>query len=174
LEGSYNVSGTVDFVVVDGNHWPSADQEQYLVSHWTGDGGYRINWSDQGASLESGLYGPYTMNSTEVVDVFDVWFYANQPLGISVIPGGSNNADLAVKLFRSTPGSSTTWHQSRGEAIRTGDDSTSPSARESISYWNQSGSGDYLGLVVYSKSNAAAQYYVQITDLRVYLPLLLK
>jgi hypothetical protein len=174
LEGSYNVSGTVDFVVVDGNHWPSADQEQYLVSRWTGDGGYRLSWSNQGTTLEPGLYGPYTMNSSEVVNVFDVWFYANQPLGIAVIPGESNSADLGVKLFRSVSGTATTWHQSRGEAIRTGDDSTTPDTTERVSYWNQGNPNDYLGLVVYSKSNAAAQYYVQITDLRVYLPLLLK
>ncbi|HTP10814.1 MAG TPA: S8 family serine peptidase, partial [Anaerolineae bacterium] len=90
LEGSYNVSGTVDLITVDGNHWPSANEEQYLVTNFDGDGGYRLNWSDQGITLFPGLYGPFTMGSSEVVKVFDVWFYAGQPLGISVIPGGSN------------------------------------------------------------------------------------
>jgi hypothetical protein len=172
LEGSYAVSGTVDFVVVDGNHWSSADQEQYLVSRWTGDGGYRINWSNQGTALGPGLYGPYTMGSSEVVKVFDVWFYANQPLRISVIPGGGNSADLGVKLFRSDSAAPTTWRQNREQALRTGDASTSPGATERVTYWNQGNPNDYLGLVVYSKSNAAAQYYIQVTDLRVYLPLI--
>jgi hypothetical protein len=172
LEGSYSISGTVDFIVVDGNHWPSANQEQYLVSNWAGDGGYRISWSNQGTALIPGLYGPYTMGSSEVVNVFDVWFYANQPLGISVIPGGGNGADLGVELFRSDSGSSGTWHQNRGEAIRTGDASTSPGATERVTYWNQGNPNDYLGLVVYSKSNATAQYYIQVADLRVYLPLI--
>jgi hypothetical protein len=174
LEGSYALSGTVDFITVDGNHWPSADQEQYWVYNFTGNGGYRASWSNQGIVLQPGLYGPYTMGASEVVDVFDVWFYADQPLKISVIPGGGNASDLGVSLFRSNPASSNTWHQSPGEAIRTGDASTASGATESLIYWNQGNPNDYLGLVVFSKSNATAQYYVRVEDLRVYLPAILK
>ena len=47
LTGSY--SGTsIDYIVVDGNHWPSSDQEQYLIYNFSGDGGYYSNWSNQG------------------------------------------------------------------------------------------------------------------------------
>ena len=174
LEGSYALSGTVDFIAVDGNHWPAADQEQYLVTNYAGDGGYRLSWSNQGTMLEPGLYGPFTMGSYEVVNVFDVWIHANQPLQISVIPGGSNASDLGIKLFRSDSASSATWHQNRSEAIRTGDAFTSTNATESVTYWNQGNPNDYLGLVVYSKTNATAQYYVRVEDLRVFLPLLLR
>jgi hypothetical protein len=174
LEGSYNLSGTVDLIAVDGNHWPSADQEQYRVNNFSGDGGYRINWSNQGMVLHPGLYGPFTMDSSRVVSVFDVWFYANQPLGISVIPDSGNAADLGVKLFRSNSANSATWHQSMSEAIRTGDSSSSPGATERVSYWNQGNPNDYLGLAVYSKTNATARYYVRVQDLRVYLPFIRK
>jgi hypothetical protein len=174
LEGSYYVSGTVDFIAVDGNQWPSADQEQYRVYNFAGDGGYRVSWSNQGLVLSPGWYGPFSMSSSEVVNVFDTWFYANQPLRISVIPGGSNASDLGVKLFRSNPASAATWYQNRSEAIRTGDDSTSSGATERVIYWNQGNPSDYLGLVVYSKTDATAQYYVLVEDLRVYLPFIRK
>jgi hypothetical protein len=75
-------------------------------------------------------------------------------------------------LFRSDSAAPTTWRQNREQALRTGDASTSPGATERVTYWNQGNPNDYLGLVVYSKSNAAAQYYIQVTDLRVYLPLI--
>ena len=62
---------SIDYIVVDGNHWPSSDQEQYLIYNFSGDGGYYSNWSNQGLLLHPpGIYGPYAFGSNETVKVF--------------------------------------------------------------------------------------------------------
>jgi len=68
-------SSRVDFIAVDGNHWPSADYEAYHVYNYSGDGGYDVSWSNQGGYIPGpGIYGPYMFTSNEVVKVFDIVF----------------------------------------------------------------------------------------------------
>jgi hypothetical protein len=172
LRGSYALSGTVDFLVTDGNHWPSGNQEQYLVNHFLGTGGYYINWSNPGIVLTPGLYGPYSMG-TAVVRVYDVWVTPRQTLRISVIPTAGNQADLAARLFQSSSGSSASWAQDDGMAVRVADSSVLTSATESLIYPYSGASSDYLGLVVSNKSNASGQYYIYVEQV-LYLPLIMK
>lgn len=169
LSGSTSTS-PVDFIVVDGNHWPKENQEQYIVNRFSGDGGYYVNWSNQGKLLLPGFYGPFTMGSSTVLKVYDILFLAYQPLKISVIPGGSNAADLGVRLFKSDPGTSSTWYRSKSQAVRIADASTLTGATERLTYFHTGNTYDYLGLVVYSNSNASAQYYILVEDLRVFVP----
>ena len=172
LRGSYAVSGTIDFLVTDGNHWPSGNQEQYLVSHFSGTGGYYINWSNPGILLTPGLHGPFSMG-TAVVRVYDVYFGSRQTSKISIIPTVGNQADLAARLFQSSSGSSTSWAQDDGMAVRVADSSVLTSATESLVYSYPGASSDYLGLVVSNKSNASGQYYIYVQQFA-YLPLILK
>jgi hypothetical protein len=172
LRGSYAVSGTVDFLVVDGNHWPPGNQEQYLVTNSAGDGGYHINWSNPGLVVLPGLYGPYSMGGA-VVRVYDVYFGPQQTLKISIIPTTGNQTDLAAWLFQSSSGNSASWAQDEGMAVRVADSSVLTSATESLVYPYQGTSSDYLGLIVSNKSNASGQYYIYVEQF-LYLPLIMK
>jgi hypothetical protein len=172
LESSSAGGSYVDFIAVDGNHWPSGDQEQYFISLWTGTGGYRVSWSNLGEYLYTyGWYGPYSMTSAQVVKVFDVWFGANQQKQIQIVPTGSNATNLGVVLFQSDGASSPTWHKNRFEYSAISDKSTAPSYTENFMYKNTSGSSDYLGLVVYSNDYAYGQFYILISQ-PVYTPLI--
>ncbi len=174
LRISNALTGTVDFMTVDGNQWPAANQEQYVVSNYSGNGGYGLSWSNLGQNLfTSGLYGPYSMSNNEVVKVFDVYFRANKALHISVIPTISNTTDLAMYLFRSNPADASTWAQARGDQVASADASTVPTATEQLRYSYTSSSADYLGLVVISKQTATGQFYIRVEE-QLFLPLILK
>lgn len=174
LNGSYALSGTVDFIAVDGNHWPAGNQEQYLVYNFQGDGGYRINWSNQGQLLAGpGLYGPFAMGSSEVVKVFDVYFRAHQELDISLIPAGGSQNDLGMELFRSVAATPATWTRARFTGVASADASTAPAAIEHLIYRSPATINDYLGLVVYGKQNLSAQFYV-LVRVRAFAPAVFK
>lgn len=166
-------ANAVDFVVVDGNHRSSSLPEHYRVNRYNGSGGYSLSWSDPGLGLSSGLYGPYSLNSDNVVKVFDVGFSGNRGKRISAIPITNTN-DLAMELFVSNSGGSSTWTQGRGFGVRSADAYGVGYGVEQLTYRLPSSSFDWLGLVVYSKAEAPAQFYVLVEDLNVYLPALLK
>lgn len=85
-------SGQVDLIMVDGNHRPSNQPEHYRVNTYSGTGSYAVNWSNPGIGLVNpGWYGPYSMSASEVVRVFDVWFYGYQSKRIWVVPSASTN-----------------------------------------------------------------------------------
>jgi hypothetical protein len=91
LTESHAITGSVDFIAVDGNHWPEVDQEQYAVTHEQGTGGYRVNWSNRGVTLTTlGWHGPYTLTHQEVVAAFDAFFAANQLRQITLEPTENN------------------------------------------------------------------------------------
>jgi len=172
LKASTYGTGSVDFVVVDGNHWSSSAMEHYHVRHYSGSGGYDINWSNLGQGLfQPGVYGPFTISSSQVVKVFDVFFYANQPRQVTIIPAAANAADLAVELFKSSSGTPATHYSSRGYGVVLSDASTSPAYKEKISY--ESTESDWLGLVVFSKQSAYAQFYIYISH-AAYLPAIMR
>lgn len=170
---AYSASAAaVDYIVVDGNHWPSANLEHYRVDHWSGTGGYKLSRSNQGVLIPGpGWYGPFSMGSVEVVKVFDVWFLPMKSKRIQIVPTGANAADLGVALFRSMPADSATWSQGRLAAQTTGDASTSASQIEEVKYLFPGGTTDFLGLVVYSKTSNPAQFYIYVSDLSVFIPL---
>jgi len=166
LANSTYGGSVVDFIAVDGNHWLSSNLEHYRIRHWSGAGGYYLNRSNPGISfIGPGTYGAYTIPADQVVKVYDVyWFGPMQGKRIQIIPGAGNAADLGVALFRSDPGQAASWEQGRGGAVRTSDASTSPSAVEEISYLHV-GPSDWLGLVVFSNTQANAEFYINITDI---------
>ncbi len=173
LAVSTQISGLVDLIAVDGNHWPSANLEYYRVNQFAGSGGYRASRSNLGAALGNpGTYGPYSMGSDEVVKVFDVYFQARQGRRISIVPTGSNATDLAAALFRSTGGTSSTWAQGLSSAQKIANASATPSFTERLSYLHNQTAADWLGLVVYSNQNATGQFHIVIEDIpRAHLPI---
>lgn len=175
LNAAYGAGDTVDFIAVDGNHWPTGKAEHYLVYNYIGTGGYRVNWSNQGQLLaQPGRYGPFAMTSSEVVKIFDVWFKARQGLQIVLQPTGSNLADLGMQLFRSDGATAATWTKARGQSVAAIDQSPAPDAVERLSYKTDAVAADYLGLVVYSKTNAGAQFYLLVLETGMYLPVTLR
>lgn len=173
LEYSGAGPSAVDLIAVDGNHWPSANQEQYVVDlYGSGTGGYRVSYSNQGDYLGwYGWYGPYSMNSAEVVKVFDIYVAANAQMQIQIVPTTSNLTDLAVRLFKSDAAVSSTWHKTRYEYEILSDKSTTPSFVENFIYKNPTASFDYFGLVVSSNLYAYGQFYILISQ-PVYTPLI--
>jgi hypothetical protein len=155
----------VDFIASDGNHYgSSAVMDHYHIDHWSGTGGYRVNWSNLGVALGSfGVYGPYSMTSSETVKVFDLLFNAGQQKIIQIIPTGANAADLGIALLKSDAADANTWHRRRSQAVASADASVTTSFMEKISYQFTGPSADYLGLVVYSNTNSPAQFYIYVS-----------
>jgi hypothetical protein len=172
VTGSAYGKGYSDFIVADGNHRDSSVVEQYRVSYWAGgSSGYSVSRSVLGLAIISpGLYGPYTMSSSEVVKAFDVWFTAGATRRIAVVPGPSNANDLGLALFKSDSGSSATWIKSRGTATVARDAYTTTTTVESLAYQN-TGAADWLGLVVHGRNIASSQFYVLVMDYAVFLPM---
>jgi hypothetical protein len=172
LANSAYGAGEVDFTVVDGNHRLSVLPEHYRVYRFAGSGGYDLSWSNLGISLlNPGLYGPYSMDSSEVVKVFDVRFTAGETRRISVIPTSGTN-DLAVELFRSDGGSPATWTQGRSESVASADAYGIGMDIERLKH--TASSSDWLGLVVFTRNQASASFYILVEDLKVFLPVVLK
>ena len=165
---------SVDYITVDGNHWPSSDSEEYVVRNYSGDGGYRTTFSNPGIILSgTGFYGPYTMGSANVVMVFDAKFYADDIKRIMIIPD-NNYSDLGARLYRSYSSDPDSWTRNKSSSVATADTSTTPDSTESMIYSYDGTSMDYLGLVVYSKDYASARFYIYYGPNAAYLPLILK
>jgi hypothetical protein len=165
LASSMYGTGAVDFTVVDGNHWNPSAEEFYVISRYSGTGGYNVSWSNLGYYLSTGgTYGPFALSSSEVVKVFDINFDNNRAKRIQIVPAASNAADLAVELFQSTSGAASTYTQSHGMGVARSDISTSPSQVEQLMYADTE-ANDYLGLVVYSKTQAVGSFYVVVEDM---------
>lgn len=171
LKSSAYGTGQVDYIAVDGNHRLSTLPEHYRVSHFSGTGGYTVGWANPGIALTTrGLYGPYTMSASEVVKVFDVRFGAGQGRRISIIP--TTAVDLGVELLRSQSPSAVIFR--RGEGVRYADAYGAVITPERLSYLHPATASDWLGLVVFKKSSTAVTFYVEIKDLTVFLPLMLR
>ena len=171
VNSSTYAAGVVDFIAVDGNR-RGTTPEFYRVSNFTGNGGYNVNWSSQGLGLYSqGLYGPYNIGSLETVKVFDVYFNAGQSRQILVIPTASNGTDLGMALYQSNPADSSTWARRRSQAVAISDVSTANSAVEQVVFKNTLVTA-WHGLVVFNNGGGSGQFYILVSDLKLYLPLI--
>jgi hypothetical protein len=168
LQGSLSTSA-VDFVLIDGNHAPSGSYYA-TVSAYAGTGDYSLEHASSTTDLGSGTYGPYIMTANSVVRIWDIYFAQNQRRTVSVRPI-TGAADLGVSLFDSDSASPTSWYQGRGQAIATAD-ANGAGLGETLVYMN-TGSADWMGLVVYNKSSAAITFYLNV-DLKVFLPIVVK
>jgi hypothetical protein len=163
VDDSSTFISSVDFVTVDGNHWPSSTAEHYRVYHYSGTGGYNASFSNLGVALSNnGSYGPYSAASDEVAKAFDLFMDRFQFKRLEIVPAAGNNNDLAVELFRSTDSAPATWSQSRGSSVAGSNASSLPGQVESFDYLNDQDSGDWLGLVVYGFLPQPAAYSVRI------------
>jgi hypothetical protein len=165
-------TGALDFVVVDGNHWSSAAPEHYRVNRYGGSGGYRLSRSNLGelfSSASGGTYGPFSMSSTEVVKVFDVSFPAGGELRLTALPtAGTPSGDIHLSLFKSDPGNSATWAQSRTGAVAVADAHGVGIDPESLTYQNTTASSDYLGLVVANKRDTPLTFYIVVENTSIF------
>ncbi len=154
---------SVDFITVDGNHWPASNPERYVVNHYSGTAGYNASWSNLGLLVSSnGYYGPYTADASEIAKVFDLSVNRYQYKRIEIVPTGANSNDLAAELFRSDTGSASSWSQGRGNGVAMANSSSDPGYTEALTYYHDSDLYDYLGLVVYGFLQQPADYYVRV------------
>ncbi|UXI67554.1 S8 family serine peptidase [Tahibacter amnicola] len=163
---SYGGTG-VDFIVVDGNHWPAGETEHYRMTRFSGSGSVQLGASHPGvtfSALGNGTYGPYSLNSIRALEVFDIQFAANSTRTIKIIPAAGNEAaDFGVALYRSNAADSASLAQRRSQAVKSAD-ATGAGGSEQISYTYDGATSDYLGLAVFNKTyNDAASFYVQIS-----------
>lgn len=174
LASSRYGANNVDLIAVDGNHRPP-QPEHYVINRYSGSGGYAASWSHQRIAVYwPGWYGPYTMGEDEVVKVFDVLFDHGQGKKISIVPTTGDN-DLGVALFRSDGDDSATWARGRSHAIALADDYGSGDAVESVWYWHSPSASDFLGLVVFSKIQTPASFWIFMeSPIRVYLPIIVR
>jgi hypothetical protein len=162
----YGSGGTLDYIMVDGNHWPSGQREFFRVKKYSGSGEYSINASDEAyySSSSGGVYGPYSMDTNTSLFVADMGFEANSERRITLIPGaGAESADMGLALYRSNGADSSTWAQGRNQSTATGD-VAGAGGGEKIRYRLADASSDFLGLAVYNKSQGTAPtFYLQVT-----------
>ncbi|WP_395681514.1 S8 family serine peptidase [Dokdonella sp.] len=159
-------NGAVDFIMVDGNHWPSSQREFFRVKKYSGSGAYSINAADGAyySSSSGGVYGPYSMDTNTSLFVADMGFEANSERRITLIPdAGAGSADMALALYRSNGADSTTWAQGRNQSIVDGD-AAGAGGGEKIRYRLADASSDFLGLAVYNKTQGTAPtFYLRVT-----------
>ncbi|MCS7059926.1 MAG: S8/S53 family peptidase [Anaerolineae bacterium] len=170
LREDSTTSMPVDFIVVDANHAPAGNYytEIYTV---TGSGSYPIEFVTSTQTLVSpGRYGPYTLSSSEVLQLWQIDFAANQRHRVRLVPT-SGSADVGLKLFDSDPATSTTWYQGRSQAVVTVD-SFGGGQGETLVYQN-TGSTDRMALVVYKNDANSLTFYIEVGE-RAYLPIALK
>ncbi len=166
LATSALASSGLDFIMVDGNHWPSADPLHYRVSRFSGSGGYQFSSAKHGTlfgSISSGVYGPYTLNSIQSLFVADVWFEPNSMRRVRLIPAVGSNDDFGMALYRSTAGTASTWVRGRSQsAVQS--DTGGVGAGERFRYRYDGTAGDWLGLAVFNKTyNSAAEFRIEIS-----------
>ena len=157
---------TVDYIMVDGNHWPSTQREFFRVKKYLGSGDYSIVASDGVfyASTAGGLYGPYSMDAHTSLFVADMNFDANSERRITLIPGsGAGSADMGLALYRSSGSDSATWTQSRNQSVASGD-AAGAGGGETVRYHFNGSTFDYLGLAVYNKTpGTTPTFYLRVT-----------
>lgn len=160
----------VDFILVDANHAPANNYytEVYTVA---GSGSYPIEFVAPTQLLTSpGRYGPYTLTTGEVLQLWQIDFPTNRTHRVRVAPT-SGTADIGVKLFDSDSTSSATWYQGRSNDVATVD-SFGGGQGETLVYKN-TGAADRMGFVVYKNDANSMTFYLEVGE-RVYLPLVLK
>ncbi|MEO6076513.1 MAG: S8 family serine peptidase, partial [Dokdonella sp.] len=165
LSGSAYVSGQVDFVMVDGNHWPSSKREYYRVKKFSGSGNYTVNAANVIALPDvAGTYGPYSLDANSSLIVADTFFAANSERRISLIPGaGASTADMGLRLYQSVPGDSTTWSRGASQSVATSD-AAGVGLTERIRYRNTTSASDFLGVAIYNKTiGTSPQFFLQVT-----------
>lgn len=165
LTSSAYGTGQVDFIMIDGNHWPSSKREYYRVKNYSGSGAFMINAADYGrfGQNDNGTYGPFSLDAGNVLWVGDITFDANSERRITLIPGaGADSSDLGLALYRSDPANSSTWARSRSQSVASSD-SGGVGAGEQLRY-RHDGAFDYLGIAVFNKTvGTLPQFYIKVT-----------
>jgi hypothetical protein len=157
LEDS-TTSSIVDFVVIDGNHAPAGNYFT-TVSRYTGTGNYNTEHATRTTDLAEGIYGPYTLLTSQVVRVWDDLQYNGVRKYFALKPT-SGDADLGMALFGSDPATSSTWYLGRSQyAVQV--DNPGAGLNEFMNY--QSAVDDWFGLVVWNNgatSNTTFNLYL--------------
>ncbi|MBN1297211.1 S8/S53 family peptidase [bacterium] len=143
---------SVDFVMIDRNHAPSGKFYPSVIPV-SGADQYHIEFAGTTDDIVTGTFGPYTMTSSQIIRVWDLYLASGEMKYVSVIPT-TGDADLRLYIFDSDGGTAASWYQDRSSFL----------------YWvNAGGPGepefiepqlatatDWTGLVVFSDSRGYA------------------
>ena len=166
LNSSAYGSNGIDFVLVDGNHWPSTSTQHYRVADFTGSGAYQLSAGKHGTLLSNGsggLFGPYTLNAIQSLFIADIGFDAASMRRIRLVPAAGSNDDFGLALYRSTAADAGTHTRSRSQSAAAAD-AAAAGGGETLRYAYNGTTSDWLGLVVYNKTwNSAASFYLEVT-----------
>jgi len=158
LASSEYSSGAVDFVLIDRNHAPSG-KYYTAVKPISGSSNYRSEFASCTTSFSTGTLGPYTISSSEILRVWDLYLTQDETTYVSVIPT-AGTADLRIYLFDSDPADSSSFYQSRGDLVAwvDGGGDGEPEFIE----LELSSNSDWTGLVVYSDNRdySNTSYYL--------------
>lgn len=158
LEASTSES-IVDYIVIDGNHAPSANVYPE-VSQLSGNGSYGIEWATSDDLVDAdGIYGPYNMTSSQVVRVWNSWLTEGVRIYFALKPI-SGEADLGMALHDTDPASASSWYQGASQRVVAAD-SSGAGGDEYMSY--ETTSSDILGLVVWNNSaSSTSSFYLYV------------
>nr|HPQ40716.1 S8/S53 family peptidase [bacterium] len=150
-ESTYT-GGSVDFVMIDRNHAPAGTYYPSVIPV-SGTGSYHAEFAGTTDDIVTGTFGPYTMTSSQIIRVWDLYLATGEMKYVSVIPT-AGDADLRLYIFDSDGGTASSWYQGRSNFL----------------YWvNAGGPGepeflepqlatatDWTGLVVFSDNRGYA------------------
>ena len=100
------------------------------------------------------------MAPSQVLRVWDGYLDAGTRKYFTVKPV-SGDVDLALALYGSDPGTTSTWVQSRSQAL-TQADASGPGGDEYLDY--ESSTGDWMGLVVWNDGATSATTFALYAD----------
>lgn len=113
-ESSYTGS-SVDFVMVDRNHAPSGRYYPSAIPV-SGTGNYHAEFAGTTDDIVTGTFGPYTMTSSQIIRVWDLYLANSETKYVSVIPT-AGDADFRLYIFDSDNTASSTWYQDRSDFL---------------------------------------------------------
>jgi len=162
----YGGGGTVDYILVDGNHWPAAQREHYRVKRYGGSGSFAIVAAGGAyySAGNGGLFGPYSMDPNSSLFVADLGFEANSERRITLVPGsGAAGSDMGLALYVSNGADPATWAQGRQQSAVQAD-SAGAGGGERLVYRHAGSATDFLGLAVYNKTaGTSPTFYLRVT-----------
>ena len=159
LASSTYGASSVDYVIWDRNHAP-ATKFFPEVQAFSGNGNYFVEYNDTAASFTRGTKGTYSMAHNEVLHNWDILLTNGVYKAFSVAPS-QGSADLGLALHVSNSTNSSTWYQSRSQAIAHAD-AAGGGSRECLGYTPSD--TDWAGLVVYNKGYEYADYNLYVDD----------
>lgn len=151
-------TGSLNFLMIDGNHWDPAVPHHVRVARGGGTGSFSIQAAGtlRIPATTVGRFGPYSMHANGGLFVVDLEFPPNSRRTVTLEPSpGAATSDMALALYQSFPAIPSSHVQARVLAIRQAD-SSGPGAGETLTWTHSDPAADNLGLAVYNHTSGTS------------------